>query len=65
MFGSDPMDTALVSFGYDGVMKIFEASQAASNITDGLTKVFNGSHAEPRLEKMFKVENGHPVEVNN
>ncbi|MBI2097438.1 MAG: penicillin-binding protein activator [Candidatus Vogelbacteria bacterium] len=62
-FNADPVDTTLVAFGYDGLMKLVEAKKNSADLLPGLSKVFNGKQSLDKLEKIFQVVNGQPVEV--
>lgn len=64
IFGSEPLDSALVSFGYDGVMKLFEAKRFGGSLKSGLDKVFGPTRSANRAEKIYQVRSGVPVEVN-
>ncbi|HLC49119.1 MAG TPA: penicillin-binding protein activator [Candidatus Andersenbacteria bacterium] len=60
MFGSDPIDTTLVSFGYDGFKAIQEAVEDAGsgNIQKGLIKIIGPSRTLDRTENIYQVKNG-------
>lgn len=76
-FGSDTTETTLVSFGYDSVRTLLEAYKIAElkniSLRDALTEVkyeglgatidMQGGQFSERIEKIFKVQNGKPVEV--
>ena len=63
-YGKDPIDIALVSFGYDGINTILAAHEAnPTNIKEGLNTVIGPSREIERVEKIYKVTNGAPIEV--
>lgn len=63
-YGKDPLDPALFSFGYDGVMKIVEALRIfPDSLRDGLFAIFGESRSADRIEKIYKVINKSPSEV--
>lgn len=77
-FGKDPIDPALVSFGYDGIKTLVEASKIAKEknipLREALTLVkidgvggliyMNGNQYSERVEKIFVVKNGMTVETD-
>ena len=63
-YGKDPFDPALFSFGYDGVMNIAEALRISpDSLKDGLFAIFGKSRSADRIEKIYKVINKRPAEV--
>lgn len=66
-YGSDPIDTTLVSFGYDGMMKIRDAIEIAKrkniSLRDALEEIYGPTRSADRVEKIFQVRNGKPVPV--
>ena len=63
-FETDPIDPALVYFGYDGMIKLAEAvKQSDDEVITGLNKEFGPLRTANRKERIFKVVNGVPVEV--
>lgn len=59
----DPLDPALASFGYDGIQTLLEAWKKTGDMKSGLVEFFGGTNFIDRIEKVFKVTNGQPVEV--
>lgn len=59
-FGTDPFDLTLVSFGYDGVMKILEADRVDGSLQSGLENVFGPGRTADRRERIYRVEQGVP-----
>jgi len=65
VYGKNPLDITLVSFGYDGVLKISEAyKKSKKSIKGGMDMVFGENRSADKVEKIFKVVNGVAVEVN-
>ena len=78
-FGNNPIDPALVSFGYDSIKVLAEASKIAKEkgipLRDALTLVkidgiggpidMNGTQFSERAEKIFVVKNGVAVPAEN
>ena len=66
-YGQEPMDVTLVSFGYDGLIKIADAAKAkgetAQEIADGLQSIFGASRSADRIEKIYRVVGGKPEEL--
>lgn len=63
-YNNEPMDITLVSFGYDGIIKMAEASKNfPTSLKKGLTLLLNENRSSDRLEKIFRVNNGKAVEV--
>lgn len=66
-YRQESMDTTLVSFGYDGLMKIVDAAKVKGNttkgITSGLKSIFGEGRSADRIEKIYKVVGGKPEEI--
>ena len=66
-YGSDPIDVTLVSFGYDGMMKIRDAIEISKkkniSLRDALEEIYGPTRSADRVEKIFQVRNGKPVLV--
>lgn len=64
-YGSRPLDPTLVSFGYDGIMKIREAINLTKKekVQEGLAQVFGISRSADRIEKIYQVKDGQAVEL--
>ncbi|KKU97590.1 MAG: hypothetical protein UY31_C0072G0003 [Candidatus Wolfebacteria bacterium GW2011_GWE1_48_7] len=61
------MDVTLVSFGYEGLMKIKDAAKAQGNTTEGmvkgLTSIFGEDKSADRIEKIYRVVEGKKIEM--
>ncbi|AKM77989.1 MAG: Amino acid/amide ABC transporter substrate-binding protein, HAAT family [Candidatus Wolfebacteria bacterium GW2011_GWB2_46_69] len=66
-YGQEPMDVTLVSFGYEGLMKIKDAAKAQGNTTEGmvkgLTSIFGEDKSADRIEKIYRVVEGKKIEM--
>lgn len=63
-YNSDPMDSTLVSFGYDGIAKIANAIQVSQkSLKDSLAEIFGSNRSANRVEKIYKIINGKTVEA--
>jgi len=64
-YKKDPLDVTLVSFGYDGVMKVVEAVKKSPNksIWESLISIFGKERSADREEKIYQIIEGKPVEV--
>ncbi|MBI4684464.1 MAG: ABC transporter substrate-binding protein [Nitrospirae bacterium] len=59
-----PFDIALVSFGYDGIMKVAEAMKLHKRtLQEALISIFGENRSADRIEKIYRIINGKPVEV--
>ena len=65
-YNSDPVDITLVSFGYDGVIKtIGSGNKSSKKIKENLESVLGNDRSANRVEKIYKVQAGIPVEVKD
>lgn len=64
VYGTDILDAALVSFGYDGIVKLMDAKNLDSSLKSGLDKVFGPSRTADRAEKIYQVKQGTPQLVH-
>ncbi len=76
-FGTDTNETTLVSFGYDSITTLLAAHDIAQKenipLRDALSKVkvqglgtaidLGGTQSSERIEKIYRIQNGKPVEV--
>ena len=62
-FGEEAHDVAFVSMGYDGIAKIIEAANIRESLMEGMLEVFGPSRSADKIEKVFKIVEGKPVEV--
>lgn len=60
-YGAQPLDSTLVSFGYEGVQKIIESYEKEDVLVKGLDTVFGKSKSANKVEKIFRVENGKSI----
>lgn len=67
IYNNDPVDIDLVSFGYDGVIKVVGSGNKKSSkeVKESLDLVFGSERSANRIEKIFKVQGGIPVEIKN
>jgi len=58
------LDVTIVSFGYDGILKIIKAYYyGGGDIYKGLKMLFGPTRSADRVEKIFKVENSRPLKI--
>lgn len=65
IYNNDPVDIDLISFGYDGVIKVVGSGNKKSSkeVKESLDLIFGSERSANRIEKIFKVQNGTPIEV--
>lgn len=67
-YGKEPLDVTLISFGYNGIMKIVEAIQRekpGESLQQALVSIFGEGRSVERAEKIYQVVNGKPVEISH
>ncbi len=65
-YKSSPIDITLVSFGYDGIIKTAgSGNRSSKKIKENLESAFGDKRSASRVEKIFKVQEGIPVEVKD
>ena len=65
-YNSNPVDITLVSFGYDGIIKVVGlGNKSSKKIKENLESLFGNERSANRVEKIFQVQKGIPVEVKN
>lgn len=67
IYNNDPVDIDLISFGYDGVIKVVGLGNKKSSkeVKESLDLIFGSERSANRIEKIFKVQNGAPIEIKN
>ena len=62
-YGTNPNDVTTVSMGYDALMKLAESQQKNTDLYEGMLSVFGPTRSSERIEKIYQIKNGVPVEV--
>ena len=63
-YKKDPLDINLVSFGYDGIVKIMEAMKIRiKSLQEALISIFGENRSSDRAEQIYKIYKGKPLEI--
>lgn len=63
-YKKNPLDITLVSFGYDGIIKVTDAMKIPhKSLQEALISIFGEGRSVDRVEKIYKIIDGKPVEI--
>lgn len=65
-FDKEPIDIAIVSFGFNGLSTIIKAHEEnAQDLQSGLVKVISSTGSLDKEERIFQVKDGHQILITN